>query len=62
MESIQQHLLKYCCLSNNNNILPSLQHPRCCGGHTVDAPVGVAVLVADGDGEPAVIGPDDLKT
>ena len=28
--------------------------------HTVDAPVCIAVLVADGDGEPAVVGPDHL--
>jgi len=39
-----------------------LQHPCCRCGHAVDAPVGVAVLVADGDGEPAVVGPDHLKS
>ena len=27
--------------------------------HTVDAPVGLAVVVADGDAEPAMIGDDD---
>ena len=30
------------------------------GGHAVDTPVGVAVFVANGDGEAAVVGPDDL--
>ena len=30
------------------------------GRHTVDAPVGLAVVVADGDAEPAMIGDDDL--
>ena len=29
------------------------------GRHTVDAPVGLAVVVADGDAEPAMIGDDD---
>ena len=30
------------------------------GRHTVDAPVGLAVVVADGDAEPAVVGAHDL--
>ena len=30
------------------------------GGHAVDAPVRLAVVIADGDGEPAVVGADDL--
>ena len=30
------------------------------GRHTVDGPVGAALLVADGDAEPAVVSPDDL--
>ena len=29
------------------------------GRHTVDAPVGLAVVVADGDADPAMIGDDD---
>ena len=31
------------------------------GGHAVDAPVGLAVFIADGDGEAAVVGADDLN-
>ena len=27
----------------------------------VDLPLGVAVVVADGDGEPAIVGPDDVE-
>jgi hypothetical protein len=42
--------------------LPSLQDPSGRLRHAVDAPVGVAVLVADGDREPAVVGTDHLKT
>ena len=30
------------------------------GGHAVDAPVRLPVVIADGDGEPAVVGSDDL--
>ena len=30
------------------------------GGHTVDAPVGLAIVVADGDAEPAIVGSHDL--
>ena len=30
------------------------------GRHTVDAPVGLAVVVADGDAEPAIVGSHDL--
>lgn len=30
------------------------------GGHAVHAPVRLPVVVADGDGEPAVVGADDL--
>ena len=29
------------------------------GRHTVDGPVGAALLVADGDAEPAVVGPHE---
>ena len=32
----------------------------CLGGHTVDAPVGLAVLITDGDTEPPVVGPHYL--
>ena len=30
------------------------------GRHTVDAPVGLAIVVADGDAEPAIVGSHDL--
>ena len=30
-------------------------------GHAVDTPVSLPVLVADGDTEPAVVGPHDLN-
>ena len=40
--------------------LLALEDSGCSRRHAVDAPVGVAVLVADGDGEPAVVGPDHL--
>ena len=35
---------------------------QCLGGlrrHTIDTPVGLSVAVADGDREPAEVGPDD---
>ena len=31
------------------------------GGHAVDAPVSLPLLVTDGDAEPPVVGPDDLN-
>ena len=34
------------------------QRPR---GHAVDGPVRVAVIIADGDGEPPIVGPDDVE-
>ena len=40
--------------------LPFLQNARGLLGEAVDAPVRVSVLVADGDGEPAVVAPDHL--
>jgi hypothetical protein len=40
--------------------VPILEDVPGLGRHTVDAPVGAALLVADGDAEPAVVGPDDL--
>lgn len=30
------------------------------GRHAVDAPLGIPVVVADGDAEPAVVGSDDV--
>ena len=37
-----------------------LEHPLGLGCHAVDAPVGEAVAVADGDGEAAVVGAHHL--
>ena len=39
---------------------PVLKNPQASRSHTVDTPVGDAVLVADAHGEPAVVGPHDL--
>ena len=36
-------------------------HPQGPRRHAVDAPVRVAVQVANGDAEPAVVGPDDVE-
>ena len=41
--------------------LPSFDDPQCSRAHAVDAPVRVSVVVADGDGEAAVVGPDDVQ-
>lgn len=41
-------------------ISPVLQYRRGLMRHAVDAPVRVPVLVADGDGEAAVVGADHL--
>ena len=41
--------------------LPVLQDMPRLWGHAVDAPVSLPVLVADGDTEPAVVGPHDLN-
>ena len=38
------------------DVLPRLEDARGVGGEAVDAPVGVAVRVADGDGEAAEVG------
>ena len=38
-----------------------LQNSGCPWRHAIDTPVCVAVLVADGDREPAVVGPYDLN-
>ena len=42
-------------------LAPGSDHPQRAGRHTVDRPVGVAVVVADGDGESAVVGSDDVQ-
>ena len=42
-------------------LLPRFDDPQRPGRHAVDAPVRVAVVVADGDGEAAVVGPDDVQ-
>lgn len=42
-------------------MLPCFYDPECPGAHAVDAPVCVSVVIADGDGEAAVIGPDDVQ-
>ena len=39
---------------------PGLHGSQCPRGLAVDLPVGVAVIVADCDREPAVVGPDDV--
>ena len=38
-----------------------LKNPGGSRAHAVDRPVCVAVFVADGDGEPSIVGPDDLN-
>ena len=48
-------------IKNSTNSSLSLQDPRRGLRHAVDAPVRVTVLVADGDREPPVVGPDDLN-
>ena len=40
---------------------PRLDDPQGPRGHAVDGPLGVAVGVADGDREAAVVGPDDVE-
>lgn len=37
-----------------------VQHPEALRRHAVDGPLGVAVVVADGDGEASVVGPDEV--
>ena len=39
-----------------NRLLLCLQHSCGSGRHTIDAPVGVAVFVANGNGKPAIVG------
>ena len=40
--------------------LPGVDDAEGPGLHAVDGPVGVALLVADGDGEAAKVGPDQV--
>ena len=40
--------------------LPVFENPGGLGRHAVDAPVGAAVTVADGDGEPTEVAPHHL--
>ena len=40
-----------------HTLIPVLEDPEAPGRHTVDAPVGDPVLVADADTEPPVVGP-----
>lgn len=37
-----------------------MQHSETSRGHAVNAPVRVAMVVADGNGEPSVVGPDEV--
>ena len=37
-----------------------MKHAMRAQTHAVDGPLGVAVLVADGDGEATVVGPDQV--
>ena len=53
--NIFQHRLMF-----NFSDLLILQNSGCPWRHAIDTPVCVAVLVADGDREPAVVGPNDL--
>ena len=40
--------------------LPFIENPERSWLHAVDAPVGDALVVADGDGEAAVVGPHQV--
>lgn len=37
-----------------------MKNPQTPRAHAVDAPVGVPVVVADGDGEPSIVRPDEV--
>ena len=43
------------------SLAPGPDDPQCAGRHTVDGPVRVAVVVADGDGESAVVCSDNVE-
>ena len=45
----------------NSALTPGLDHPECPGRHAVDGPVCVPVIVADCDGESAIVCPDDVE-
>ena len=45
----------------NSSLTPGLDHPECPGRHAVDGPVCVPVIVADCDGESAIVCPDDVE-
>ena len=45
----------------NSTLTPGLDHPECPGRHAVDGPVCVPVIVADCDGESAIVCPDDVE-
>ena len=47
-------------IENDTMGLPVLENVPGLGRHTVDTPVGLPLLVTDGDTEPAIVGPDDL--
>lgn len=38
-----------------------LKHPDSPGRHAVDTPVGLSIIITDGDGEPSVIRPHHLN-
>jgi len=40
--------------------MPGVDNPQGSGFHAVDRPVSDALIVADGDGEPAEVGPDQV--
>ena len=46
--------------TNRRTNPPLLHDPGGGGGHAVDTEVHLAVVVADGDAEPAKVGPNDL--
>lgn len=46
--------------SKHSIILPAMQNSQALRGHTVDAPVGVAMVITYSDGEPSVVRPDEV--
>ena len=45
----------------SSTLTPGSDHPQCPRRHAVDGPVCVAVVVADGDGESAIVSSDDVE-
>ena len=43
------------------SLTPGSDDPQSPGGHTVDRPVGVAVIVADCDGKSSIVGSDNVE-